>query len=309
MNEKVVYVLLHLGVPTNEIPPSRGHIIEANKTANSINIHIVRLPVIKESEVMTSPNQRYFIRFPWYRRNDNDAIRIAECVLYGVAISFGPFGNPDLSDPIAILPASVIRGQKEVSFEELVEIEKSKGYHERMFDFPTQAFGAAFISKFRVEVAWKAARALYHDQKLFEAARFLKDSQDNFFVWPGQIREAASDPGLTVKSGWEQSKFENALISTFKVIEAIIGDPPSNKTKFQRKLRSVGIDPNELVGYRDKKPICDVIREMSRERDKKSAHGSTSNREIAVANMLEYQACSRYVLIYALENYLGEELF
>jgi len=120
---------------------------------------------------------------------------------------------------------------------------------------------------------------------------------------------AASDPDLVVESGWEQSRFENALISSFKVIEAIIGDPPGDDRKFHRKLRSIGVDPHELVGYRDKKPIHEVIREMNIARDKKSADGSTPDRSIAVANMLGYQACSRYVLIYALENYLGEELF
>jgi hypothetical protein len=159
-----------------------------------------------------------------------------------------------------------------------------------------------------VQAAWGIARALYDNQYLFNSANFLKSSQEKFFVWPGQLDEVIEDTSIA-KAGWEQTRLEDALLNAYKTVEAIIGDIPKDERKYFSKLESIGIDPHETVGYAPKKELHIVIREMNDQRDKKAAHGRTPNREITIGSMLEYQACARYVLVSAIENYLGESIY
>jgi hypothetical protein len=239
--------------------------------------------------------------------NDAIALRVCECVLYGVEISFGPFGDPDQPLPIIRVADHVIRGRKEVNVDELEEGSRLvMGQVATSDSVRSLISSVSFITHDRVAVAWKISRALFIDQNLYNASRFLYASQHDFFLYPGQIDQAASLEDQIAESGWEQNILENAILNSFKVVEAVVGDPPSSDKKFYRKLRSIGVDPLEPVGYRDKKPIAEVIRDMNVVRDKKSAHGGTPYRDITVAEVLGYQTCAKYILMYAIENILGE---
>jgi hypothetical protein len=121
-------------------------------------------------------------------------------------------------------------------------------------------------------------------------------------VYPGQIREIAFDRVSSAPTSSHQTHFEDALQNAFKAIEAVMGDPPKNDRKFSDKLVAIGIDPLEQVGYEEKKPISTVIRAMNEARDKKSAHGSTRRRTIGQAELLDFQTCSREVVLAAIEE-------
>lgn len=257
-----------------------------------------------------TPNQRYFFRFPRGRPDHAAAIQVAESLLYGLNISFGPFGDPDTFDRVYALPASMVKGTTPIELGTLIEFEEAKPPQSRTLEFPGLVLGSAsFIESHRMAVAWKASRVFFHSHRHREAGRFLKASQDAFYVWPGQIDEVLSEPSLAATTGQEQTCLEDALINAFKVIEALLGDPPRDDRKFFTKLQSIGIDPNESVGYHSSRALHEVIREVGRARDHKSAHGSTPDRIIEVAKMFEYQACARHVLVSALEKQLGEPLF
>jgi len=99
---------------------------------------------------------------------------------------------------------------------------------------------------------------------------------------------------------------ENALQNAFKAVEAILGDPPNDDRKFFSKIKAIGLDPNEEVGRVAKTPLHKIIRDMNFARDKKSAHGSTQYRTITVSDLMEYQACARYIILAAIEKQLEE---
>jgi len=99
-----------------------------------------------------------------------------------------------------------------------------------------------------------------------------------------------------------ETKVETALQNAFKAIEAVIGDPPKDDRKLALKLRNIGLDFQEEVGYGNKDKLGQLIRKINLERDRKAAHGSTSPRTIRIVDMMEYQACARYIVIAALEH-------
>ena len=75
------------------------------------------------------------------------------------------------------------------------------------------------------------------------------------------------------------------------------------------KMMSVGLEPDEEVGFAHKIPIYKLIRQMNKARDKKAAHGSTPNRKITISELMEYQACTSYVAWGTIENKLGESIY
>jgi hypothetical protein len=119
-------------------------------------------------------------------------------------------------------------------------------------------------------------------------------------VYPGGIDEVTHDD-VCPHSASMRSRFEDALHNSFKAVEAIIGDPPKDDRRLSEKLKKIGINFDEPVGYRVKEPIGTVIRSMSAARDKKSAHGNTRHRSITPAELLEFQACAHLVVVAALE--------
>lgn len=149
----------------------------------------------------------------------------------------------------------------------------------------------------------------FNDPALFAATRFLNRSHDSFIVYPGQIREVASDVDAVPRTASGQTDFEDALHNAFKAVEAVIGDPPSDDRKFFDKLKDIGVDPQEKVGFTEKVPISTVIRRMNEAWDKRSAHGSTRQRTIRAAELLEFQACAKAIILTALGRARRTPLF
>jgi hypothetical protein len=203
---------------------------------------------------------------------------------------------------------NLIKNRKSVYLKELIQIEETRQWSERITEFPTSIIGSSTqFSPYSVEIAWKLAPLLFNNEKLLHAFRFLKTSQENFHVWLGQIDEAVEDAHVTAENVFQQSRLENALQDSFKAVEAIIGDPPKNDEKFFGKIKSIGVDPSMIFGLEDK-PIHQVIRDMNDARDKKAAHGSTQNRAITVGELFVFQNCARYIVLQACESELGERL-
>jgi hypothetical protein len=201
-----------------------------------------------------------------------------------------------------------VRGKRAVALESLLAIEKSRPPPDRSLRFPKRAIGAwsATISHDH-ETAWRIASVTFGNEQLFNATRFLQRSYENFFVFPGGVSEVVSAP-CSPSSGSGQNNFEDALHNAFKAIEAVIGDPPKDDRRFSEKLAAIGIDPQEPVGYQDKIPIADMVRRMNTARDKRSAHGSTRNRGISSAELLDFQACAGEIVMAALEKARGSPL-
>lgn len=308
---RVCYLLLHVCVPSRISPPPSVRHLEGIKSAQrageALGVKIWPLRVTWEDG---RGNFRYFFRFPRYQKDDKEAQRVGECFLYALALAHGPFMPTDETASVFRVPAEVVRNARAVPMDRLVEIEEAQPYYSRTLEFPLLSLGTVFSTTGdRFDAAWKITPALRANERLYRSVHFLKASKDDFFVWPGQIEEVISSPESTAATGFEQTKLENALQNAFKAIEAILGDPPKDDTRFLAKIRSIGLDPGEEVGFTEKAPLHTVIRKMNEARDKKAAHGSTSQRIITISEMLEYQTCADLVVWAAVESELREQIF
>ena len=188
----------------------------------------------------------------------------------------------------------------------LIQMEESRPWEERSIPHPSPRIaGGTKVATERHEMAWRIASVTFRDAALFEATRFLHRSYENFSVSPGGIQEVLDDPNFTPNTGALQNRFEDALHSAFKAVEAVIGDPPKDDRRFFAKLASLGIDPAADSGYLEKIPFERMIRRMNEARDKRSAHGSTRNRRISAADLLDFQTCAEILVLTALEKSRG----
>jgi len=299
---RVWYLLLLVGSPISTHGEDSGkHIRIAGRACKPIGVKLRTLFVNR--------TPRYLFRFLRYGRDDQAAIKLAEAFVYGLSLAHGPMIEESPDSLVLRVPDELVRDRSEVSIDDLVGLEESRAPNDKMIDFPHVTIGSfSGTTKDRHEAAWRIAGTTYRNEHLFEATRFLKRSHDNFYVYPGQIRDVAYDPDMIPRSSSDQTCFEDALQNAFKAIEAVIGDPPRDDKRFFSKLQEIGLDPLEEVGYAAKAPIHLVIRGMNTARDKKAAHGSTGNRTIRAADLLNYQECSRYVVTAALETVMGSSL-
>ena len=180
---------------------------------------------------------------------------------------------------------------------------------DRTISFPHPTMGQVSTTTVdRYEAAWRIARVTFGQESLFDATRFLKRSHDNFYVYPGQIQKVTSDLEVVPETSSQQTKFEDALQNAFKAVEAGIGDPTRDDRRFFMKLRQIGLDPQEEVGYKTRTALHRVIRDMNRARAKKSAHGNPRSRTIKAADLLNYQACSACVVMAVIEAARGSSV-
>jgi hypothetical protein len=251
--------------------------------------------------------EHYVFRFRDFRRDDSAAIRLAEAFAYGMALASGPLA--DANDPLVLwVPDALIRSKRTVPLDALVALEESRPWGERTFPFPNARI--ASVSKTVTEAhefGWRTAAVTYQNAALFDATRFLQRSYENFYVSPGGISEVMYDD-TPPSTGATQNDREDALHSAFKAIEAVIGDPSKNDNRFFATLAKIGIDPAEEAGYLNKIPVHKMIRRMNEARDKRSAHGSTRNRKISAAELLDFQTCAEVIVSAALEKQRGSPL-
>jgi hypothetical protein len=298
-SDKVCYLLLHLAVPSIFTPSLTKHLSIAKKAANSLGIKLSTITIDIENNRDTKPI-RYLFRFPYYLRDDEFASRFAETILIIASITFGVFLDDKDNVSTFRIPMELIKNRKSVYLEELVQIEEARLWEDRITAFsPESLIGStAQFPNDAIEMAWNLAPLLLKDNRYHRAFRFLKTSQENFFVWPGEIEDVIDKAQITARNSFEQSRFENALQDSFKAVEAILGDPPKNDERFFRKIEAIGLDPHEFFGI-EERPLYQVIRDMSEARDKKAAHGSTPNRAITLGELLEYQNCARLIVLQA----------
>ena len=307
IENKVVYLLRHLGAPQKKESRLSCYNLAMREAEKHFGIHIYQQP-FGQKGMADHISNRFFFRFPRYLNDQSKAVHIGESVLLGVELSFGQFTDFFSPEPIYSFPSSLFSKKGYVTISEIKEYEELKPYDQKSAEFSEEIFSACWITRSNVEIAWRMARVLYDDRNLFNGASFFQSSQEKFYVTPGQLIDIIGD-NSTAKSGWEQSRLEDALINIYKTIEAVIGDIPKDDRKYFNKLVQKGIDPHELVGYSCKKELHSLIREINSERDKKSAHGKTPKRKIKIGDMLEYQECARHVLLLAIEHQLGDKVF
>ncbi len=309
---QVAYMVMHVMVPADIMPAPSVRYLDGLKAAQRVGrvLGIKIWPIRLTLRGSRQGNFRYFLRFPRYRRDDQRARYIAECFLHALALACGPFMELGELASVVRVPAALVRKARSVHVEQLDELEEARAHDGAGRESSLSSLGYAFsTSGIYFDAAWKMTPILVANEQLYRAVGFLKASQDEFFVWPGEIGEVSREPDITAPNRFGQTTLENALQNAFKSVEAVLGDPPKNDAKFFAKLNAIGLDPNEEVGYSFKLPIHTVIRNMNEARDKKAAHGSTIHRGITYGELMEFQACARYVVSTAIESKLGGRIY
>jgi len=308
---RVCYLLLQVHVPSTHNPPKSDSILQSITVAKKVGkkIGIIVFPVKLKYKSNNKSDYRFVFRFPWYKRNDEFAFKLSEAFFLGLSISFGPWMDPNETISAYCFPSELIISEI-LLLDDLINFENSLPYPERSIEFPHSLFGHSFTtSESRINVAWELTPVILENTSLRRAAQFLVKSQEDFFVWSGQIQDVIDHAGFIPDSLFDQVKFESALHNAFKSVEAIIGDPPRDDNKLFSLLKSFDLDPLELVGYQSKRPLYEVIRNMNIARDKKSAHGSTPSKNITAGELLEYQSCAKYIVRMAFNQFLGKDIF
>jgi len=303
--QRVGYLVLDLGVPGHQHPPTREHLVEANRAARTLGIKVRRVSMDPDHASI----DRYVFHFPRYRRNDGQAGRIGESLAYAVDLTCGPFRDPQHSATVFPIPSVLLSSKGALTTRRLIELEESREPHLRTLDFPALALSATvgFVAQ-HVATAWRATPAIYSSDRLHNAARFYRDSQEHFFVYPGQYEEVVYGDAQEPQSGREKSTLEAALLGAFKTVEAMLGALPSDDNRLRRKLHSLGLDPDEPFGFPEQMPLVRFLRIMEDSRDKRSAHGSTPFVPITVKEMFLFQNCARWLLVRSIEATIGRSL-
>lgn len=233
--DKVWYLLLHLGFPSNHFKPSSRHFAQAKRACKEIGL-ILQVFSITSGEDSNLSN-RYFFRFPYYKKDDDSAIRIGEFILLTTWVTCGPLGAPDDSAPVLRIPRQLIDKQLPLVLDDLSELEYSRDWPDRVLHFPNETIGSySGFAEYRIEEVWRRLPVILSKDHLMRAVRFLKTSLQNFHVYPGQIPDILASPDESARFASEQTHLESALHSAFMSLEAIVGDPPKNERKLCLRL-------------------------------------------------------------------------
>lgn len=299
--DRVCYLLLQLGCPPLQPGTANKHLSLARRAAKHLFIRLWSVDLRAGGHGMANP--RYFFRFPWYKRDDSRAIHLAEAFLYTASTICPPFMDTNEEAVALRIPKELVKDQETVSLDALVQLETSRDWSDRVTINATSTIAATTrFAEGHIEGFWRLTPYVCANAMLFDAVRFLAASRQNFYVYPGQIEDVVYNPTEAANTAHEQIALEAALLNAFKAIEAVIGDPPRDDRKLAVKLRDIGLEFHEEIGYGNKDSLGQWIRRMNIERDKKAAHGSTSPRTIRIVDLMEYQACARHIVIAALEH-------
>jgi len=242
----------------------------------------------------------YAVTFRQGEREDSLAKRFAEALTACVAVVVdAAHEDPFLAVP---LPASVLLAPDLVLRRNLPQDPR---YPELPVLGPANSwgFGAATI-----DYVWKILPAFLADSThLVQAGSLYRESILHAWVADDDVSVfRTSGPDLPPTSLHTRIRISTAYHSAFKAYEALIGgEPPQKLRKLQRRLQSVGIDPDELVGYPWMEPevprdtVANKLLEMQKTRDKASAHGGPAARRTTIGclELKDKQALIRYLIL------------
>lgn len=311
-NEGVCYLTMGIGLPVIT-RPAAPHEQSARNAGNELGCDISSVYLLRENSVLENDEYsradgRYLLTFPGGVADDERARQIADALALSWILLMGPVAHPEDLASIYRFPADMVQEDRYVSIDALLAYDESLPF-EKQFPFPgLQVVAHYHISEDQMMRLWALVPVVI-DEPMFSAVRHLAASFREFYVFPGQVPEVLGQPGEMPDTANFLTRAENALVNAFKAVEALIGDPPSDDRKFFAKLRSVGVDPFQNVGYRSSVPLHQRIRELNRARDKKGAHAKTSATPITSYELMDLQLCARLVVIGALERKLCRSIF
>jgi hypothetical protein len=171
------------------------------------------------------------------------------------------------------IPKALVEGA-EVSEERLVELEARTGIEPYPVGILERLRSCVIIAESRTSTIFYLLPFVLQNEDLFNACSFFRSCCSEFSFLDGLVYEVLRDPRREPENEVERLALENLVLQSFRVVEAIVGEP-GNVSRFRDRLKTWGMDPDERVGFpgRPKRRLEDRIRWLQEARDSAAAHG------------------------------------
>ena len=308
-SNKVCYVILQLGIHEFGIANDGSkRALTALRYAKRVCRQIgVTLWPLRIGMGQNRSHYHYAFRFPWNSRNDAVAWRLGESLISSISVLCGPQLD-DTIVPVLRVPIHMVRNKSCVEVRDLLKLEQQRAPNERSVDSLGSEFGSINYPPTEcIKAAWRTIPALYHSDVAHRSFAFMCASYRDIYTPRAERYSISQQPDSAKQSAFDQSRKENAFLNAYKGIEAILGQPSTQKSKLSDRLRSIGLDPTRMVGYQVQCSLVEMIYRVESIRNKRAAHGSTRNRTISTAEVLECQSLAELVLFQFIESLLVQQ--
>lgn len=112
-------------------------------------------------------------------------------------------------------------------------------------------------------------------EALFSACSFFQSTCSEYAFVGDSITNVLLHRRKVADLERERQRLEAVVLNSFRVVEAILGEPGKDRDKFRRRMAAKGLDFDERVGFRGsrRKAFGEEIYRLQQLRDSTSAHG------------------------------------
>jgi hypothetical protein len=199
------------------------------------------------------------------------------------------------------IPKALVEGA-EVSQERLGELEARTGREPYREGILARLKSCVIIAESDTATIFYLLPFVLQNEDLFNACSFFRSCCSEFSLMDGVVDEVLYEPRREPGNEVERLAIENLFLQSFRVVEAIVGEPGDIR-RFRDRLKAWGIDHNERVGFRGrcKHTLEDRVRWLQDARDSAAAHGRRRRRNpFTLFEAMEAQHLAHAVLDRAL---------
>jgi|ERR1700733_580736 len=114
-----------------------------------------------------------------------------------------------------------------------------------------------------------------HSEALFSACSFFQSCCSEYAFVGGSISNVLRHRRKGPELERQRQSLEAVILNSFRVVEAIVGEPGKDRDKFRKRMGAKGLDFDERVGFPGsrRKAFGEEIYRLQELRDSTSAHG------------------------------------
>jgi hypothetical protein len=297
--ELYVYIVIGLGMPTRTLPESPDITAPAQRACARIGMELNKVSLVGGNFVLHAEDaERWILRFPKGRRDDNRAAIVADRLRCIESV------NGMLWDQIRLLPVR----------EELISVHRELDVARVAKDTATENDDLPDPSDCRQELGFVMRRGPEHDlflwsslsaledEKTERAASFLHESHTRAWFanaerWDMAKRGPACCETPCLPSG--VARLESAVVSAFKAVEALIGTTAPDLV--ERKLIRNRFRHAMLMPFPPYRSLGEELSRLAKARDARAAHGSGSRKSaVDYYEVMGWQTCAQQLVNQAL---------
>lgn len=150
-------------------------------------------------------------------------------------------------------------------------------------------------------------KPIYESNEIFEGIQMYAFAVRDI-VFSSSSFMALKDRTWTAKTSDEKLKMESSVLNAFRSVEALVGEP-GQAERLKDRMRRLGINPDALARFEDKRPIYQEISWLQELRDSTSAHGMRRRRQpLSYFEVLRAQELAKALLDFAIESRRDDRL-